>query len=198
VNVVSLRPRAVPEGEAAPAWFAVLGIALTRVEQDDLAAYAGGLQLPAQTPIDLVDNWLTASALTRAPGGDMSWWDHEEAERKRLTALIGDADAVMRELTRATDEIAEAVHGAAAVAAARQACGDPYIIRVAAGAAMQATHQRACLYGGRAGAFFRAQVPVVRRRPLAARLLQWRVPRLLMPRRGLPQRGGRLRRILVI
>jgi hypothetical protein len=49
----------------------------------------------------------------------------------------------MHELTRATDDIAEAVHGAAAVAAARQGCGDPYIIRVAAGAAMQATHQRA-------------------------------------------------------
>jgi len=32
---------------------------------------------------------------------------------------------------------------AAAIAAARQSCGDPYIIRVAAGAAMQATHQRA-------------------------------------------------------
>ena len=146
MNVVPLRPRAVPEGEAAPAWFAVLGIALTRVEQDDLAAYAGGLQLPAQTPVELVDDWLTASTLTRAPGGDMSWWDREEAERKRLTAQVGDADAVMRELTRATDEIAEAVHGAAAVAAARQGCGDPYIIRVAAGAAMQATHQRALAY----------------------------------------------------
>ncbi|HEX4330204.1 MAG TPA: hypothetical protein VH105_25675 [Burkholderiales bacterium] len=143
MTVVPLRPRAVPEGEAAPAWFAVLGIALTRVEQDDLTAYAGGLQLPAQTPVMLVEDWKTASTLTRASGGDMSWWDREEAERKRLTAQIGDAGAVMHELTRATDEIAEAVHGAAAVAAARQACGDPYIIRVAAGAAMQATHLRA-------------------------------------------------------
>jgi len=141
-----MHPRAVPEGQAAPAWFAVLGIALTRAEQDDLAVYLAGLQLPAQTLVTLVDDWPIASTLTRAPGGDLSWWDREEAERKRLTAQVGDADAVLRELTRATDEIAEAVHGAAAVAAARQACGDPYIIRVAAGAAMQATHQRALAY----------------------------------------------------
>jgi hypothetical protein len=146
VNVVPLRPRAVPADEAVPAWFAVLGIAPTRVEEDDLAAYVAGLGLPAQIPLKLVDDWHTASTLTRAPGGDMSWWDREEAERRRLTAQVGDAEAVMRELTRATDEIAEAVHGAAAVAAARQGSGDPYIIRVAAGAAMQATHQRALAY----------------------------------------------------
>lgn len=133
----------MPADEAPPAWFAVLGIALTRAEQGDLSAYVTGLQLAPQTGVELVQDWHAAAALTRAPGGDMSWWDREEAERKRLTARIGDADAVLHELTRATDEIAEAVHGAAAVAAARQGCGDPYIIRVAAGAAMQATHQRA-------------------------------------------------------
>jgi len=151
VNVVPMRPQdgqhavtpAVPRDEAVPAWFAVLGIPPTRAEGDDLAAYMAGLQLPANTPVVLVEDWQRASALTRAPGGDMSWWDREEAERKRLTAKVGDADAVMRELTRATDAIAESVHGAAAVAAARQGSGDPYIIRVAAGAAMHATHQRA-------------------------------------------------------
>jgi len=154
MNVVPLR-RAVPRDEAVPAWFSVLGIAPTRAENIDLAAYIAGLQLPADSPVVLVDDWTRASALTRAPGGDMSWWDREEAERKRLTAQVGDADAVMKELTRATDEIAESVHGAAAVAAARQGCGDPYIIRVAAGAAMQATHQRALAWmAGEPGHFF--------------------------------------------
>jgi hypothetical protein len=143
MNVVPLRPRAVPAGEAVPAWFSVLGIAPTRAESEDLAAYIAGLRLPAGTPLMQVEDWARASELTRAPGGDLSWWDREEDERKRLTLLVGDADAVMKELTRATDEIAETVHGAAAVAAARLGCGDPYIIRVAAGAAMQATHQRA-------------------------------------------------------
>jgi hypothetical protein len=143
MNVVPLRPRAVPNGEAVPAWFSVLGIAPTRAESEDLAAYIGGLQLPGGTPLVQVEEWARASELTRAPGGDLSWWDREEDERKRLTLRVGDADAVIKELTRATDEIAETVHGAAAVAAARLGCGDPYIIRVAAGAAMQATHQRA-------------------------------------------------------
>ena len=150
MNVLPLRPAlrstSVPLDEAMPAWFSVLGIALTRAEQDDLAAYLTGLQQPAGLPIVLVDDWPRATALTRAPGGDMAWWDREEAERKRLTAQVGDADAVMRELTRATDAIAETVHGAAAVAAARQGSGDPYIIRVAAGAAMHATHQRALAF----------------------------------------------------
>jgi hypothetical protein len=143
VNVVPLRRGVLPADEAPPAWFAVLGIALTRVEEEDLAAYVAGLQLPPQTGVEPAQDWSRARELTRAPGGDMTWWDREEAERRRLTARIGDADAVLRQLTHATDEIAEAVHGAAAVAAARQGCGDPYIIRVAAGAAMQAAHQRA-------------------------------------------------------
>ena len=142
MNVVPIKPRALPP-EATPAWFSVLGIALTRAETDDLAAYIAGLQLPATLPTMLTQEWVEASRLTRAPGGDMGWWDREEAERKRLTAKVGDANAVLQALTRATDEIAETVHGAAAVAAARQSCGDPYIIRVAAGAAMQAAHQRA-------------------------------------------------------
>jgi len=143
MNVVPMRPRAVPTDEAVPAWFSVLGLPLTRAENEDLAAYLAGLQLPADIPLVLVEDWPRASSLTRAPGGDLSWWDREEAERKRLTAQVGDADLMMKELTRATDEIAETVHGAAAVAAARQGSGDPYIIRVAAGAAMQAAHQRA-------------------------------------------------------
>jgi len=155
MNVVPLRPRAVPAGGAVPAWFSVLGLAPTRVESEDLAAYIAGLQLPVGTPIVQVEDWTHASRLTRAPGGDLSWWDREEEERKRLTALVGDADAVMKELTRATDEIAETVHGAAAVAAARQGSGDPYIIRVAAGAAMQAAHQRALAWmAGEAEHFF--------------------------------------------
>jgi hypothetical protein len=137
-----MQPLAVPPG-AVPAWFAVLGIALTRVENDDLAAYIAGLLLPADTPVTLTCDWAEASRLTRAPGGDLGWWDREEAERRRLTVRVGDADAVLQALTRASDEIADTVHGAAAVAAARQSVGDPYIIRVAAGAAMQAAHQRA-------------------------------------------------------
>jgi hypothetical protein len=136
-----LNPPALPADEAPPAWFSVLGMVLTRNEEEDLAAYMAGLGLAAATPVTLAQDWPTVSALTRAPGGDMAWWDREEAERKRLTLKVGDADAVLRQLTRATDAIAESVHGAAAIAAARQSCGDPYIIRVAAGAAMLAAHQ---------------------------------------------------------
>jgi hypothetical protein len=77
MNVVPIRPRALPADEAVPAWFAALGIGLTRAEDDDLAVYLSGLQLPAQTAIELVGKWQTASALTRAPGGDMRWWDRE-------------------------------------------------------------------------------------------------------------------------
>jgi hypothetical protein len=125
------------------AWFAALGAPLKSGAADDLAACIAGLLLPADTPPTLVASWSQTDALLRAPGGDMTWWDREEAERSRLMLAVGDDLAVMHILNRATDTIAEAVHAAATAAAARQNCADPYIIRVAAGAAMQAAHQSA-------------------------------------------------------
>lgn len=153
MKVVPLR--AVPDDEAVPAWFAALGGVPTPAEREDLAVYAQALGVPADEPLVQVEDWSAASALTRAPGGDMAWWQREEAERLRLAQQVGDADAVLRALTRATDAIADAVFAAASAAAARQGCGDAFIIRVAAGAAMQATHHRALAHmAGEPGHFF--------------------------------------------
>ena len=64
------------------------------------------------------------------------WWRAEEGERARLErgVRLDPADAQWLALN-------EALHGAAAVAAARAGCADAALIRVAAGAASYAAYQ---------------------------------------------------------
>jgi hypothetical protein len=116
------------------AWFATLGEPLGEAETADIAAYLAGLGLATRGPTLVVASWQEAEAVARQPAG--RWWSAEEAERARLerAARLDPAD---REWLALTD----ALHGAAAVAAARAACADAGLIRVAAGAATYAAYQ---------------------------------------------------------
>ena len=62
----------------------------------------------------------------------------------------------MSRLTGATDALADTLHGAAAIAAARDRVADPGLVRAASGAALMAAHQSALaqLAGEGAGHFF--------------------------------------------
>ena len=130
-------------GAGPAAWFTCLGLPLTAAESEDLALYMSGIGLAANTPVEQVDSWPAATAILKHPHWDASWWDAEEQARARLFTQVGDSDRVLKRLTEATDQVTEILHGTAAIAAARESIGDPYVIRVASGAALQAVHQAA-------------------------------------------------------
>lgn len=116
------------------AWFSTLGEPLGEGEQADIAAYLHGLGITTALPTLLVGSWSQASALSHKPAD--AWWNAEEAERARLEK-IAKLDPADRGWLASTD----ALHGAAAVAAARGACADPGLIKAAAGAATYALYQ---------------------------------------------------------
>lgn len=116
----------------AQAWFSTLGEPLGAAEQADVAAYLAGLGMAA--PVHVVRSWREAGAACAQPAE--TWWNAEERERACLeqTARLHPADPQWLSLN-------EALHGAAAVAAARGGCADPALIRAAAGAASYAAYQ---------------------------------------------------------
>lgn len=114
------------------AWFSVLGEPLGADERADIAAYLAAFGMAA--PIHAVRSWDEALALcTRASD---NWWQAEESERARLEARAS-LDPADPEWIALND----ALHGAAAVAAARSHCSDAALIRAAAGAASYAAYQ---------------------------------------------------------
>lgn len=129
---------------AQAAWFSCLGLALGESEFDRIKGYLAGIGAPQATEIITVAHWSEAAEVIRNPRWDSGWWDREEAERRRL---ISEAEknigrtVLLKDLTDATDRLSEAVHGAAAVAAARDGVADAGLIRAAAGAATMAAHQ---------------------------------------------------------
>lgn len=116
------------------AWFSSLGEALGEDERNEIAAYLAGLGMDAALPVQVVQTWNQAGETCRAPSDE--WWRAEEGERARLerNARLDPADAQWLAFN-------EALHGAAAVAAARAGCADAALIRVAAGAASYAAYQ---------------------------------------------------------
>jgi hypothetical protein len=119
---------------AHAAWFAALGAPLGEAEEADIAAYLAGLGLAPEAPPLRVASWAEAGAIARRPAG--RWWNAEEAERTRLERAVR-LDPADRQWLAVTD----ALHGAAAVAAARSGGADEGLIRAAAGAAIYAAHQ---------------------------------------------------------
>ena len=117
------------------AWFSSLGARLGEAEKADIAAYLGGLGLPADLSVREASTWEEAADLCRQPAG--RWWQAEEIERARLegSARLDLANPAWLQMT-------ERLHGAAAVAAARFGCADAALIRVAAGAATYAAYQQ--------------------------------------------------------
>ncbi len=117
------------------AWFSTLGAPLGEGEEADIAAYLAGLGLAAKLPTLVVESWSQAAEIIRNPAAQ--WWAAEEAERSRLEARakLDPADPAWLTLT-------DALHGAAAVAAARGGSADPGLIRAAAGSATYAAYQQ--------------------------------------------------------
>jgi hypothetical protein len=116
------------------AWFSALGQPLDDDERIEIAGYLAGLGMNANLPVHLARTWREAGELCRKPSDD--WWRVEEAERERLErgVCLDPADPEWLALN-------EALHGAAAVAAARAGCADAALIRAAAGAASYAAYQ---------------------------------------------------------
>jgi hypothetical protein len=98
--------------ELHSAWFSTLGAPLGEGEEADIRAYLAGLGLAAKLPTLLVESWGQAAEMIRNPAAE--WWAAEERERVRLEqrAKLDPADPQWLALT-------DALHGAAAVAAAR-------------------------------------------------------------------------------
>jgi hypothetical protein len=129
----------------AASWFAALGEPLTQAERWEAQAYLAALGM-RNFGIAAIADWAEAARTAQSPAWSHEWWDREEQERQRLLALAGasaDQNKVLSELSEATEAASALVHGAAAIAAARASVADQSLIRVAAGAATQASYQAA-------------------------------------------------------
>jgi hypothetical protein len=142
-------PRALLETVArevrAAAWFAALGEPLTETDRTEATSYAEDLALG---PIDLagVGDWPHAEAVMKSPDWSTTWWEREEAARRRLlerAQSLYPERALWTALTELTTETGDLVHSKAAAAAARMGLAAPASIHVAAGAAAQAVYQLA-------------------------------------------------------
>lgn len=135
-------------------WFAAVGRRLTPAEIDAAEAYVGGLGFPGMH-VAGVEDWLAASGLAQAPDFGDEFWQAEEQMRRALTdeALqFCDAHDLEVALAHVATRTGEVAHERAVRAAARQGVSDPDLIKVAAGAAAQATHQAALVLAAGGGA----------------------------------------------
>lgn len=131
---------------AAAAWFARVGLPLASADVDAIREMLGGPTTPAGPGIRGIAHWHEAGEIIRAADWDTASWDRDEDERQRLWQSAAERfgeDAILRQLTSATAALADPLHGAAAVAAAREGVADPGLVRAAAGAALMAAHQSA-------------------------------------------------------
>lgn len=147
-RVVAL-PRVVLEQVKAElrtaAWFAALGEPLTDGDRADADSYAKALGLGTLV-LGQARDWPEAERVLKAPDWSPTWWDREEAERRRLVADAGvryPERALWAQLTELTTEAGDVVHGRAGIAAARMGDAAKASIHVAAGAAAQAAYQLA-------------------------------------------------------
>jgi hypothetical protein len=115
-------------------WFSSLGQALAAAEVADAEAYAAALGFVV--PAHVVADWNAAARLIQSPRPELGWWEAERAEQTRLSASLPPNAPV--ELGAA---LAQLLHGAAAVAAARFGYAGAGMLRAAAGAAGLAAYQ---------------------------------------------------------
>lgn len=143
------------------AWFSRLGEPSSPHERVLVESYLHGLGIRDELPLEYLPDWEAARAAITDPAWDSRWWDAEQREKQRLraraVALRGEA-AMLRSLAT-TFDVTEAVHRAAASAAARARCSDVGLVGSAAGAASESFHlaELAELAGEDGGHPFRAK-----------------------------------------
>lgn len=133
-------------GLSAVGWFTACGLPLEPSDISEARGYLDALQMHSSVRIEPAASWTHAERIIRSPVWDMSWWEREESERRRLMTMciarLGEA-AVIESLDLAIGLEHEVIHGAATLAALRLGVGDESLVRAAAGAASMAAHGRA-------------------------------------------------------
>jgi len=121
----------------------MLGDAISAGELSQIHDYVRGLGIEGEVAVEQVSSWGSARTIITNPEWDRRYWEAEQAEKQRLAAAAGALRGELELLqlqSRAFERSSEAVHGAAAVAAARFGCSDVGLIGAAAGAASEALH----------------------------------------------------------
>jgi hypothetical protein len=124
-------------------WFHRLGELLSGDEAEAAHAYLSALGFPEAGPAEVGD-WLEAEEAAGNRDWNGAGWEAEEQLRAALSVqaveIIGDEQAVLVALTHVTSTASDAVHAAAAQAAARFGIEDEGLIRAAAGSATQGAY----------------------------------------------------------
>ena len=142
----------------SPAWFACVGLPLAGADVAQIQQMLGDVSGSARVAIRGIAHWHEVSEIIRAADWDGADWDRDEEERQRLWQRAAERfgeDTVVSRVTGATGALPDTLHGAAALAAARDRVADPGLIRAASGAALLAAHQSALAQlAGEDGHFF--------------------------------------------
>ncbi|HYC13133.1 MAG TPA: hypothetical protein VEC75_02730, partial [Stellaceae bacterium] len=127
---------------ARGSWFAACGEPLLSAERAETARYLAGLGLGAPG-IAGVESWNEAAVIAQRRDWNHAWWDAEERAALDLkrAGIAAFGEAPLFAALSAVAEASAALHGHAALAAARAGVADPALSRVAAGAAAMACHQ---------------------------------------------------------
>ena len=141
-------------------WFAAVGTILTPAVIEAAERYVAALGL-APGPIAPVVGWREAAATAQRPDWSRDWWQAESACEQALQRQ-GAARFGLRPLLAALTALAEVaaeLQAPAASALAAAGVDAPALVKVAAGAAAQACHQRglALLAGSETGRAFTAK-----------------------------------------
>jgi hypothetical protein len=144
---------------AGAAWFSRVGMPLASGERAAIGELLQAASEASRIEIHGLAHWREVGELIRAADWDLWAWEREEEERQRLWQIACerlDEDRLLGRLTAVADALAEALHGAAEIAAAREGIADPGLVRAAAGAASLAVHQSTLveLAGEDSGHFF--------------------------------------------
>ena len=145
--------RAFAREIAQGSWFAACGEELQASESAEVALYLAALGMAA-TEIARAASWTEAAAITRRQDWSREWWATEATAERALRAAAAErfGETPLLAALSVVTEAADALHGAAALAAGRAGIADPALTRVAAGAAAQACHQQALALAAGAGA----------------------------------------------
>jgi hypothetical protein len=124
-------------------WFARCATPADAAERSLAQAWVEALDWP-DASIRFVSGWRAAQTWLCAGRFAAGFWEREERLRSALreaAALRLGAAGMLERLTRATEQIGDALRDAAVAAAARDDVNDEGLIRAAAGAAALAAHQ---------------------------------------------------------